>query len=250
MPAVAQQQPADERDGRQRVDGGRIEARQPVGDADVARLALLGRRHEPHQLAEEGVVAGGGDFHRDGGCDVHLARVDEGAGLHRLGRRLAGEQRAVHVGGAFADQSVGRQAVARSNGHDHAGLEVARGHIAAAAVGLDQRGALGGERDQLRDGRAGAGAHQVVEVAPGEQEEQQRDGGVEIGMRLAVDGLEQAHEGGEQHAERDRHIHVDAAEPERIDRRIEEGPTGIGDGGKRDHRRQPVEQVARGAFGP
>ena len=39
------------------MDGGRIEARQPVGDADIARLALFGRRHEPDEFAEECVVA-------------------------------------------------------------------------------------------------------------------------------------------------------------------------------------------------
>ena len=76
MPAVAEHQPADERGGRQRVHGGRIEARQPVGDADIARLALFGRRHQAHQFGEERVVAGRGDLDDQRAGEVEFAGMD------------------------------------------------------------------------------------------------------------------------------------------------------------------------------
>ena len=133
--------------------------------------------------------------------------MDGGAWPDRFGCGLTGEERAVHVAYPVADEAVGGEPVTRRDGDRHAGLEVTRGDVAARAVIRDQGRALGGQRDELRDGGAGAGAHQVIEVAAGQQEEQQRNGGVEIGMFGSVDGFKQAHEGGEQHAQRNRHIH-------------------------------------------
>ena len=114
--------------------------------------------------------------------------------------RLAGQQRTVHVAGSCDDAAIGGQTVTGGNGDVHAGFQIAGGEMAAAAAGGDDGGAVSRQGHQLRDGRSRPGPHQVVEIAPGEQEEEQRHGGIEIGVFGAVDGLEQAHEGGQQHA--------------------------------------------------
>ena len=81
-----------------------------------------------------------------------------------------------------------------------------------------------------------------------QQEEQQHDRGVEIGVLRVRCGLHQRHAERENDADRDRHVHVGAAHAQRLYRRAEEGPAGIGDGGQRDHRREPVEEIARRAL--
>ena len=67
-----------------------------------------------------------------GAGEVQFAGMNLGAGGCTVsGADLAGQQRAVHVAAAVADDAVGRQPVARRDGHRHAGLEVARRHVAA-----------------------------------------------------------------------------------------------------------------------
>ena len=61
--------------------------------------------------------------------------------------------------------------------------------------------------------------------------------------------LVEAHAEGEQHAERDRHIHVGAPVLQGLPGRTEEYPAGIGQRGQRDDRRQPMKQVAGFSFG-
>ena len=246
MPAVAEHQPGDQRGGGKGVHGGRIETRQPVGEADVFRLALLGGQHQAHQFAKESIGPGGGHAYGEGRREVDLARMHDHAGAGGLGRGFAGEERAVHVAHAVDHFAIGGELVAGCDGDRLSGAEVAGRHEAPLAVIADHRCALGGERYELGHGGAGAGPHQVIEIAAGEQEEQQRDRGVEIGVLGMIDGLEQAHGGGKDNAHRDRHIHVDAAQAERVGGGLEERPACVGDGGKGYHRRKPVEEIARG----
>ena len=92
----------------------------------------------------------------------------------------------------------------------------------------------------------GAPARAAVEVAPDQQEEEQGDGRIEIGVLFANPGLVQADDAGERHADRDRHVHVGAPGTQRAQGRAEERPAGIGDRRQGDGRRQPVEKGARG----
>ena len=117
--------------------------------------------------------------------------------------------------------------------------------VALRSVGLQHRCAARGQPGQPLDGRARPFAHHVIERAADQQEEQQRDRGVEIGMRTVMDRLVEAHAEGEQHADRDRHVHVGPAV-----RAAPARPSGRRRGRNRrgrqgDRRREPVEEVAR-----
>jgi hypothetical protein len=67
----------------------------------------------------------------------------------------------------------------------------------------------------------------VVKRPPGQQEEQKRHRRIEIGMRTMGDRLVQGDCIGQDHAKRDRHVHVGAAMPERTPGRDKEDPARI-----------------------
>ena len=50
----------------------------------------------------------------------------------------------------------------------------------------------------------------------------------------------------EHNAERDRHVHVERALADRLQRAVEKRPPGIGDGRQRDQGGEPVQKIARG----
>ena len=91
--------------------------------------------------------------------------------------------------------------------------------------------------------RASAGA--AVEIAADQQEKEQRDGGIEIGMLLAHPRLVQADDAGQRDADRNRHVHVGPPGLERREGRAEERPAGIGHRRQGDGGRQPMEERAR-----
>ncbi len=84
----------------------------------------------------------------------------------------------------------------------------------------------------------------TIEIAADQQEEQQRDRRIEIGVLAGIHRLEQAHARDQADADGDRHVHVGAAGRKGCQRRAEERPAGIGDGRQCDQRREPVHQVA------
>ncbi len=86
----------------------------------------------------------------------------------------------------------------------------------------------------------------MVQVAPDQQEEQQRDGAVEIGVVAAGEALLHADAGDQDHADADRHVHVGAKLPQGGEGRGEERHAGIGDRRQRDQRRDKMHQFARG----
>ncbi len=85
----------------------------------------------------------------------------------------------------------------------------------------------------------------AIEIAADQQEEEERDRRIEVGMLLARPRFVQADEAGQRDADRDRHVHVGAAGAQGGEGRAEEGLAGIGDGGQGDGRGQKVEQRAR-----
>ena len=119
------------------------------------------------------------------------------------------------------------------------------GSVARPPVGLEHRDRLRVERQQPRRRPARAAPRAPVEVAPDQQEEQQHDRAVEIGVLAAARGLEQAHRQastsptviGTSMLVRPRRS---ACQAER-----EERPAGIDDRRQRDQRREPVQQRTR-----
>ena len=97
---------------------------------------------------------------------------------------------------------------------------------------------------QIAGDRARLAAHGVIERAPDQQEEQQHDGRVEIGVFGVVGGFHHRHAERQNNAERDRHVHIQGARFERAPGARKERPPGISRGRQGDQRRGPVEEVS------
>ena len=98
------------------------------------------------------------------------------------------------------------------------------------------------------DAVTGAVPHDAVQPTPRQQEEEQHDRAVKIGVRAVNNRFEQAQGARQDHADRYRDIHVGAAMPQGIPRRLEEGSSRKGNGRQSDASRKPMKQVTRCAF--
>ncbi len=98
---------------------------------------------------------------------------------------------------------------------------------------------------QVAGDRSRLAAHGVIERAPDQQEEQQHDRRVVIGMDGMIGGLYDRHGQGQDDAERNRHIHVERTRAQRAPGAQEERPAGIGRRRQGDQRRGPMEEIAR-----
>ncbi|MOA03103.1 hypothetical protein D3C78_1225870 [compost metagenome] len=85
----------------------------------------------------------------------------------------------------------------------------------------------------------------MVKRAADQQEEQQRHGRVEPRMFTVMDRFPQRNGIGERDGERNRHIHIGAAVFQRIPGRLVKEAATIDQRRRGDHRRNPVEHVAR-----
>ncbi len=232
------------------MDDRRVERGNPVGDTAVAGATALGRLHHAHHLGEERVGGARRCFDRQRACQVERAGPNDRAGRDRARDALPGNQRAVEIRCAALDARVDRDALAGGDEDARAGFDFADLPVFVAAIGAKHDRAPRRQLRQAEHRRARFVAHDVVERAPDEQEEQQRDGGVEIGMMAVRDRLVEAHAVGQRHADGDRHVHVHPAVPERAPGRAVVDTAGENQRGQRDQRRHPVEEVARRALGP
>ena len=89
----------------------------------------------------------------------------------------------------------------------------------------------------------------MIQIPPGQEEEEQHHAGVEVRMGATGDGFVQAHASGKDHRERNRHVHVQAAMRESLRSRTEEGAPGIGRRRQGDQRGKPMEEIPRRGFG-
>ena len=231
------------------MDRRRVDPRHPVGDAHIASATGLGRFHHANDFGEEGIVRARQRLDLQCARQVEGAGLDSGARRDGEGRALAGDERAVEFAPARENHSINRHPLAGGDAQDHAGLHLVEGHVAGFAIGEQRRAACGQSRDG-DDGAAGALAHALVEIPAHQQEEDQRHGRVEIGFGAAVQALIKAHGQGQEDGERNRDVHVQAPDPQRRDRRAEEGLAGEGHGRHRDQRRDEMEEVPRRGVGP
>ena len=244
------QHPAGEGQRGQGMDRRGIEPRGPVRDAHVARAGLPGRAHQAGDLGQGRALPGRDDAHVDRAIDIERAGMDRPARADRHRGALAGQQGIVETALAGDDLAVGGEPFARRDPHHHARHEIDRSHPGHGAVLADHQRPRCRLAEQRIDPGTRAIAHRRVERAPGKQEEQEHQRAVEPGIGPAGGGLVEREHGGERDADRDRHVHVGAAVAQRTPGRGVEHPARIEDRRHADQRREPVEQLARGPFGP
>ena len=150
-------------------------------------------------------------FDFEGGGEVDRAGVDLRAGSDGAALGLAGDEAVVDVGGPERDAPVRRQPVAGAHKDAVAGLQRASRRLHQAAVGAHQRRRGRAQAGEIGGDAARVAPHRGVERAAEQQEEQQHQRAVEIGVLAprAVSTTDIASASGD--AERDRHVHVERA---------------------------------------
>ena len=179
-PSVASSQPTNVA-GRQEVHHRRIEPRRPVGDADIAAAALLGGLEHLH-ASRPGTSCPPA---RSARTSTRAGQVER-AGLELVARadahrrRLARDQRAVDVGLAPQDaRHPPACARRRRRAAIMPGSTASSGTYSEPPSGRMRIAPLAASRARPGHRAARAVAHQAVEIAADQQEEQQRHGGVE-----------------------------------------------------------------------
>ncbi len=190
------------------MDERSVEPGRPVGDGDEAPAALLRRLHQADDLGKQRPLAHRLDL------DAQRARDIDRAGEHAIARndgrrrQLAGDQARVQLGTAAQDGTVGSDALAGGNQQLVTDGQLIRLHAAGRAVLPDDRDGSRTQRQQAGSSAAGGTPRPGIEKAPDQEEEEQREGAVEIDMRPAAHRLDEAHRRSDQDRQRDRHIHV------------------------------------------
>ena len=250
MEASAIKHPPGKAERREGMHGGGIEPARAVGDADIDRARLLCRVHQPRNLGQRGIGSGSSDAHVDRRIQVERAGMDQRARPGRDRRAFPGQQRLVERACSVHDLAIGGKALASGNAHDHAGFKIGGGYPLQAAIGGNDAGAGCGLAEQRVHPGAGAVAHHRVERAPCQQEQDQHQDAVEIGIVPAHHRLVETEAGGQDDADRNRHVHVGPPALQHGPGRAEERHSRIGNRRNADQGGNPVEQVARGALCP
>ncbi len=221
-----------------------VEARGTVGKLHIARAALHGVIKQPLDVRKQRAFGGGGNAHAQGAGDVERAGVDRTARLDRRMRRLPRDQALVDLRPAVDDRAIDRRTLAGPQQNDVAGLDRCGRHH-GDLVWTDELGRrLGLQSGEIAGHRAGSPLHVLFEIAPDQEEGEQHDRRVEIGVLGMADGLDDRGRERQDDADADRHIHVDVAAAQRVEGGAEEGLAGIGRGRQRDQRRYPMEEIA------
>ncbi len=244
MPGCTRDNPAEDGQKRGRMHHGCVQPRGAVGAPHVARTGLQRVVEQPGDFGQQRRLGGGRDPHPQRAGDVHRSRIDRRALLGGDVERLAGDQALVDLRSPLDHGAVDRAALAGPEQHDVAGIDGCHRNL-RDLVGSDELGGrLRLERGEIAGDRAGPPPHVLVEEAADQEEGQQHDRRVEICVLGVVDGLDHGHAEREDHADRDRHVHVGRLRRQRAPGRAEERLAGIGRRRQCDQRREPVEEVA------
>ncbi len=163
----------------------RIGARDAIGEGHEARAAALGRLDQSHDFRQQRAFAGSSDADAQGGAEIDHAGEDPRARATACGTLSPVTSAASSVEGALAHQPVGAQPLAGGDQQHvarHQRIDAPRG---GAALGQDDRRGAGGERHQRAHRMPCPAAGPAIEIAADQQEEEERDRRIEVGMLLA-----------------------------------------------------------------
>ena len=193
-------------------DGG-IEPRRAVGELHVAGARLHGVVEQPADLRQQRAFGRRRHPHPQRARQIERAGVDGRARPRLHGQGFAGDQALVDLGLPLDHGAVDGGALARTQQDDVAGLHGGNRHD-ADFIGADEfRRGFSLERGEVSGHRPRLAAHALIEIAAGQQEGEQHQRGVEIGMFGVVNRLRHRHRERQHDADRDRHIHVGACAP-------------------------------------
>ena len=234
----------DEGQGCSDVDHRHIDGRRLVGELDVGRPRLGARLHQPGDPRQGRVLAGRLGAKGQEAGQVEGARPADRAGGHRLGRGLAGQDGVVELGLPGLHHPVHGDPLPRPDPQPVAGPDQAQGRPPLGPV-LGEEGGRGRlEGQEVGGGAPGPPPEGVVHPPADQQQEEQGDGGVEIGVPALQQGLLEADQQGQDHADRDRHVHIGPPRPQGVPGRAEEDHAGEDGAGRADPGAGPLHEGA------
>jgi hypothetical protein len=210
MIRTAEHRPSDEGEQRGEMNDGCVGARDAIGQCHEPRPALFGGFDQTHDFGQDCPLARGSHGNPQGRAEIDHARHDLVADLDGHGQALAADQRGVERRASRDDRSIGGQPFAGGDKKRVAGRQPVDLQHLRSAVRMQHLGAAARQGHQCLNGLTGAPAGAAIEVAADQEEEQQRDRGIEEGMLCADPRLVQADDTGECDADRNRHVHVRA----------------------------------------
>ncbi len=243
VPGRAGRRPAQHGEKRRRMHDGRIEPRGAVGEPYVAGARLHGIVEQPADLRQQRAFGRRRHPHPQGARLVERAGIDGRPRPRFHGQGFAGDQALVDLGLPFDHDAVDGGALARTQQHNVACLYRCDRHDADFIRADEFGGGLSLQCGEVAGHRARLAAHALIEIAAGQQEGEQHQRSVEIGVLGVVDRLGHRHRERQHDADRDRHVHVGVARPQGAPCRPEERLPGIGRRGQGNQRRQPVEEI-------
>ena len=227
----AEQEPDDERRGRQPQDRGHEVSGDEIGQALDGRSGALGLRHQADDPGEHGAGADPGGPKGEGARGVQGAADDQILGVLGDGQALARDHAFVDARRSVSDDAIDRDRLARSNPDDVPDANVRDRQVDFRPV-AEHAGGSRREIDQAPDGVRG------VAACPGLEEPPEQDQGDDRGCGVEVQG-----KGGA--------VHPEPGRPE--ERRDDDRRDRVGVGGGSAHRdqgvhvRSPVAQCLPGA---
>ncbi len=227
MPIARGKNPADHRQQSSEVDNRCVGRGRAVGEAPVGGAAAFRSFHQANHFCQERILRGGRGTHCDRMGEVQHAGADVVARLCRLRCAFTRGHGVIDVGRAFKHDAIDGDALASGDGKGHAGLDFTEWEVVAIAIFSQNGCAAGGKACKSADCDAGAVAHDVIKCAADQEEEEQGDGRVEIGVRATMDRLIEAQAISQRDADRDRHIHIGASAAQRAPCGAEEDAPGI-----------------------
>ena len=247
VPAGPGDHPPGKSEKCQRMDCRCVYPRSPVGDADIVTARLARLVHKPGDIGKHGVRSGGGNAHLHRIAKVDRAGMDRVADMHAMRGAFAGQHGVIDRGSAVFDRTVRCQRLACGDEREHAWRKILRRDPAARAIVGQHDGAAAHPRKQRPDPGAGFAAHHRIKRTARQQEEQQHDCAIEIGMFAPGRGFIQAERDSQQHADGDRHVHVRAPVTQGHGCAGEKRAPGIGHHRQGDQGGKPVKEVTRDA---
>lgn len=209
-----------------------------------AAVAGEGRAHQALDLLQQRPLRRCGDAYRQRAGCVECPGIDRVARGDPLRAGLARDEALVEIGRAVFHHTVHRDALARPHQYTRARRDRRKRHVLHRPIRAKEGGGLATQGGEIFRERARATAHGLIEHPPDQEKEDEHDGAVEIGMLSVAQRLGHRHAQREHDAERDREVHGEASRPQAPERPLVKRLAGIGGGRQRDHRLDPVEQIA------
>ncbi len=206
----------------------RIKPRGTIGELHIARARLQRVFQKPRDFCQQRAFRRRRHFDAQAARHVERAGIDRDAALGGDMASFAGDQALVDLGAAFDHHAIDRAALAGAQQHDVAGLNRCNRHFADLIWPDKFGGGFRLQRGEIAGDRAGALPHLLIKEPPRQQEGEQHDRCIEISVLGVIDGFHQRHRQCQDHADRDRHVHIDAAGAQRLPGRFEERLAGIG----------------------